>query len=99
MIGILNENKTVEEMSNSLNYFQEILSADMFKKLFGLIMTDRGSEFNKPNLFEINYNIGELRTNIFYCDAQMPSQKPHVENNHEILRYIILKNIRRKNTI
>ena len=84
-------------MSNSLNYFQEILSEDMFKKLFGLILTDRGSEFNKPNLFEINYNTGELRTNIFYCNAQMPNQKPHVENNHELLRYIIPKNIDIKN--
>ena len=97
MIGVLKKNKTAEEMSNSLNYFQEILSEDMFKKLFGLILTDRGSEFNKPNLFEINYNTGELRTNIFYCDAQMPSQKPHVENNHELLRYIIPKNIDIKN--
>ena len=33
----------------------------------------------------------EIRSNIFYCDAQMPSQKPHVENNHEFIRDIILK--------
>ena len=26
--------KTAEEMSNSLNYFQDILSDEMFKKLF-----------------------------------------------------------------
>ena len=40
---------------------------------------------------EINTEAGEIRSNIFYCDAQMPSQKPHVENNHEFIRDIILK--------
>ena len=41
--------------------------------------------------FEINAETGEIRSNIFYCYAQMPSQKPHVENNHEFIRDIILK--------
>lgn len=58
--------------------------------MFGLLLTDRGSEFAKPQLFEVNAETGEIRSNIFYCDAQMPSQKPHVENNHEFIRDIIL---------
>ena len=40
---------------------------------------------DKPQLFEINHETGEIRSNIFYCDAQTPSQKPHVENNHEFI--------------
>ena len=91
MIGLLKQHKTAEEMSNSLNYFQDILSDEMFKKSFGLLLTDRGSEFAKPNLFEINHETGEIRSNIFYCDAQMASQKPHVENNHRLIRRIIPK--------
>lgn len=91
MIGRLKQHKTSEEMSNSLNYFQELLGDDMYQKLFGLLLTDRGSEFAKPQLFEVNTETGEIRSNIFYCDAQMPSQKPHVENNHEFIRDIILK--------
>lgn len=78
-------------MSDSLNYFQDILPDEMYQKLFGLILTDRGAEFSKPQLFEMNCQTGEIRTNIFYCDSQMPSQKPHVENNHEFIRYIIQK--------
>ena len=97
MIGLLKQHKTAEEMSNSLNYFQDILSDDMYHKLFGLLLTDRGSEFAKPNLFEINHETGEIRTNIFYCDAQTPSQKPHVENNHEFIRNIISKKKNMKN--
>lgn len=91
MVGLLKQHKTAEEMSESLNYFQDILSDDMYHKLFGLLLTDRGSEFNKPQLFELNHETGKTRTNIFYCDAQTPSQKPHVENNHEFIRDIILK--------
>ena len=91
MIGRLKQHKTSEEMSSSLNYFQEFLGDDMYQKLFGLLLTDRGSEFAKPQLLEVNTETGEIRSNIFYCNAQMPSQKPHVENNHEFIRDIILK--------
>lgn len=89
MIGRLKQHRTSEEMSESLNYFQELLGYEMYKKLFGLLLTDRGSEFTKPELFEINTATGEVRSNIFYCDAQISSQKPHVENNHEFIRDII----------
>ena len=97
MIGLLKQHKTSEEMSNSLNYFQDILTDEMYQKLSGLLLTDRGTEFAKPQLFEVNCETGEMRSNIFYCDAQMPSQKPHVENNHELLRYIIQKKSNLKN--
>jgi len=91
MIGLLKQKKTAEEMADSLNYFQDILPDYMYQKLFGLLLTDRGSEFAKPQLFEMNHETGEIRGNIFYCDARMPSQKPHVEDNHEFIRDIISK--------
>ena len=53
------------------------------------MLTDRGSEFAKPIQFEVNIETGEIRSNIFYCDAQTPSQKPHVENNHNQVREIL----------
>ena len=48
-------------------------------------------DFAGDTLEYVNTETGEIRSNIFYCDAQMPSQKPHVENNHEFIRDIILK--------
>ena len=60
-------------MSNSLNYFQELLGDEMYQRLFGLLLTDRDPEFAKSQLFEVNAEISEIRSNIFYCDAQMPS--------------------------
>ena len=88
MIGILHSEKTAISMASSLDRFQDILEDD-YSKLFSLILTDRGSEFSKPQLFEINHETGEIRTNIFYCDPQTPSQKPHVENNHNFVREIL----------
>ena len=88
MIGFLHEEKTSASMAGTLDLLQERLGDD-YGRLFSLILTDRGSEFEKVDLFEINYETGEIRTNIFYCDPQQPAQKPHVENNHNYVRDII----------
>lgn len=88
MLGRLHSFKNVESMTSSLDYFQDVLD-DEYSKLFSLILTDRGTEFSKPRIFEINSETGEFRTNIFYCDPQRPSQKPHVENNHNFIREIL----------
>lgn len=88
MIGFLHTEKTSEAMSSSLDSLQEKLEDD-YSKLFSLLLTDRGSEFEKYELFEVNIETGEIRGNIFYCDPQMPSQKPNVENNHNYVRDII----------
>lgn len=88
MVGILQKEKTSAAMASTLDVMQDLLGQDYYK-LFGLLITDRGPEFEKHDLFEINYETGELRTDIFYCDPQTPSQKPHVENNHNYVRDII----------
>lgn len=88
MIGFLHTEKTSESMASTLDNLQETLKDD-YQKLFSLLLTDRGSEFEKYELFEVNAETGEIRSNIFYCDPQTPSQKPHVENNHNYVRDII----------
>lgn len=88
MIGFLHKEKTSASMASTLDVLQERLGDDYYR-LFNLLITDRGTEFEKHDLFEFNYETGEMRTNIFYCDPQMPSQKPHVENNHNYVRDII----------
>lgn len=89
MIGFLHKEKTCDSMSKTLDNLQELLGDENYNKLFSLILTDRGSEFEKHQLFEINVNTGELRSNIFYCDPMNSSQKPHVENNHNYIRDIL----------
>lgn len=89
MIGILHTNKTADSMSESLNKFQDNLSDKEYENLFSVLLTDRGTEFAKPQQFEINMTTGEIRSKIFYCDPMQSSQKPHVENNHNFIREIL----------
>ena len=92
MIGILHTEKTADSMAKTLDTFQSLLEDD-YGKLFSLLLTDRGTEFAKPQQFEINMETGEIRSKIFYCDPQQSSQKPHVENNHNFIREVLPRGI------
>lgn len=89
MIGFLHKEKTSKSMASKLDYLEKTLGYNIYRELFSLLLTDRGVEFEIMNLFEFNQETGELRTNIFYCDAYTSSQKPHVENTHNYIRDII----------
>ncbi len=89
IIGFIHTEKTSESMSKTLDILEEKLGNDLYRELFSLILTDRGVEFEKTDLFEFNKKTGEFRTNIFYCDAYQSSQKPHIENAHNYIRDII----------
>lgn len=88
MVGRLHADKTSESMASALDHYQQRLGREGFARLFALLLTDRGSEFEKVGLFERDPD-GNQRLNIFYCDAMQSAQKPHVENNHNYVRDII----------
>lgn len=88
MFGFLHLEKTNESMSSRINWLQEHLGTELFSKLLSLLLTDRGTEFQMHQLFELD-QLGNTRLNIFYCDPMQSSQKPHVENNHNYVRDII----------
>lgn len=85
MIAVYHKLKTAETMVNGVHYIQELLGDDNFKSVFQVLITDRGSEFSDALGFE------ELVGNVFYCDPMASWQKPHVENNHRLLRFICPK--------
>lgn len=89
MIGFIHTEKTSSSMASTFDSLEKKLGYDMFRGLFSLILTDRGVEFQKNELFEFNKDTGELRLNIFYCDPMQAAQKPQVENNHNYVRDII----------
>jgi len=88
IVCILHQEKTSEAMACGLTGHQEALGADMFSRLFALLLTDRGVEFEKWKLFECNAD-GSTRCRIFYCDPMQSNQKPHIENAHNYVRDII----------
>lgn len=88
MIGFLHKEKTSASMASTLDMLQKLLGDDYYTH-FSLLLTDRGSEFEKYELFENDAEHNDSRGHIFYCDPQTPSQKPHVENNHNLVRNIL----------
>ena len=97
MIGRLHQSRTALSMASALDTLQNELGDGLFSSLFSLLLTDRGSEFEKIPLFEANTQTGEVRLNIFFCDPNRSDQKPHVENNHNYLRDIIPNGVSLKN--
>ncbi len=68
------------------------LHPDVFLDIFPVLLADNGSEFSNPSAIEFDRQ-GNRRTRMFYCDANAPYQKPHCENNHEMIRRCIPKGI------
>lgn len=82
MIAIYHKEKTAANMIKGFKSIKESLGDDLFSKVFKICITDRGTEFSGADQFE------ELGFKLFFCDAMQSSQKPHVENNHRLLRFI-----------
>lgn len=75
-------------VTNIFNDLYETLGDELYKKLFYVILADRGSEFSDPAAIEFNKE-GERRSFVFYCDPESPGQKGHCENNHALIRRVI----------
>ncbi len=81
---------TQESVLEVFDYLTHVLGLKLFKRLFSCILTDNGPEFKNPTALEFTEN-GIPRCNIFYCDPLASWQKPHVENNHKLIRRILPK--------
>lgn len=91
MIAFLLENKTKQSVTAVFHKLHSLLGADDFKRLFPLILTDRGVEFYDPIAVEFDANTGEQLTHMFYCNSYSSYQKGAIEENHTLLRYIVPK--------
>ena len=70
------------------DYLERGLGVERFMRLFPIFLTDNGSEFQRTHELELTEDY-EYRTNVFYCDPMASWQKPHIEKNHEYIRYVI----------
>jgi IS30 family transposase len=64
------------------------LGLNEFRRLFPVILTDNGVEFKNATALEYTSR-NDQRTRMFYCDPQAAWQKPHIERNHQFIRYVI----------
>jgi IS30 family transposase len=90
MLAFLRDRNTSQTVIDRFNMLYSLLSAEDFKALFPVILTDNGSEFSNPKALEFDAQ-GNRRTHIFYCDPYASFQKPNVELNHEFIRKILPK--------
>lgn len=75
---------------HAFEYLYGLLGHEDFKRLFPVILTDRGSEFSKPHDIEVTKDLKD-RTKVFYCDPLASYQKGAIESIHRILRYVFPK--------
>lgn len=90
MLMFLLQEQTQEEVNRVFDYLTEVLGIELFQKLFEVILTDNGHEFQDRWNLECDVN-GEIRTRIYYCDPNRSDQKGALEKNHEYIRYVLPK--------
>ena len=90
-LAFLRQRNDAASVSNIFCHLRERLGEDMFRRIFQVILVDRGSEFTDPLRIEADHVSGEIWCNVFYCDPQKINQKSNCERNHEFIRYVIPK--------
>lgn len=84
------ESKSQDNVISVFTYLRKLLGLEEYKKLFGIILTDRGTEFRDPEKVELDEN-GEIVSHVFYWNPMNPNQKGACERNHEEIRRILKK--------
>ena len=88
MLMFLMQDGSASSVKMVFDFLERGLGTERFVRLFPVFLTDNGSEFKRPEDLEMTEDY-LIRTNIFYCDPMASWQKPHIEKNHEFIRYVI----------
>lgn len=86
------KDKTSYSVIKALDELEKRIGKTNFKKLFGIMIADQGSEFLRYEAITNSIYTGK-RSKIFYCDAGSPYQKPNIENIHRLVRRVIPKSV------
>lgn len=90
MLIYLLPDKTTASVKKVFDYLEKEMTTIGFCTTFPVILTDRGTEFSKPDELETGIE-NVIRTSIYYCDPMASYQKPGIEKNHEYIRYLLPK--------
>ena len=88
MLLFLMPDGKAESVKRVFDYLERGLGLERFLRLFPIFLTDNGSEFKKVDELELTEDL-LYRTRVYYCDPMASWQKPHIEKNHEFIRYVI----------
>ena len=88
MLLFLMPDGTGASVKRVFDYLERGLGLERFQRLFPVILTDNGTEFKNVGALELTEDFQD-RTKLFFCDPMASWQKPHIEKNHEFIRYVI----------
>lgn len=83
--------KTQDEVRKALDLVERVVGYEQFRRWFGILLTDRGTEFVDYEAIEASFIAKGKRCRVFYCDPMESSQKGKCERNHSELRRVIPK--------
>jgi len=89
LLFLLRDGKA-ESVIEVFDYLTSLIGLEAFRKVFPIILTDNGSEFKRARDIERTVD-GQRRTRLYFCDPYTSWQKPHIEKNHEFIRYVLKK--------
>ena len=91
MLAFKIKHKTQEEIGRILDELERKLGR-YFYILFHKAIPDNGGEFTDFLILETSiYKDLEKRLNVYYTHTYASYEKPHIENNHILLRWLIKK--------
>ena len=78
----------MRNVNRCIDFVYQAIGYEKFNKYLGVLLTDRGPEFNDYKGIEFDKD-AIRRCRLFYCDSGQSTQKPFVERiNREIRRYV-----------
>lgn len=90
-IVLLLPKKASSAVASALDSLERTLGKHLFKRLFGIILTDNGVEFADTATIETSVFGGDARCKVYYCDVRQSQQKGACERNHVELRKMLPK--------
>lgn len=90
MLLFLMESDSRASVKEIFDFLYASLGPTQYSRLFSVILTDNGSSFKDPSVFERKDGHGS-HTLVFYCDPMASWQKGRLEKNHEFIRYVLPK--------
>ena len=91
MLIFLLDKKTSNHVTEVFRKLKQVLTIDLYRKIFRIILTDNGVEFYNPYEMEIDYDTCKKICNVFYCKPYSSWQKHEIEVNHEYIRRVLPK--------
>lgn len=88
---VLLEEHSCRCVVGALDFVESVVGLERFRRLFGVILTDRGLEFADFEAIERSAYGPQRRCRVFYCDPMRSCQKGSCEKNHELIRHILPK--------